>query len=111
ELDEALWQCRYLEPLYKQLSSEIDQINYLMIYANLCERIADYSETIRLCDLVINTYTTKDKILEARLLKADALNKLGMILDAQKELWLVRDQTSPETLAHKTAVEKLNRLE
>ncbi len=108
--DDARWECRSLEPNVKQLSSNVDQIQFLQIYANLCESSAQEDEALRLYDRIILEYTDRAKIAEIRLLKADLLIKQGNLLDAQRELWIVRDQSRQDTLIYKVAVEKLTKL-
>ncbi len=108
--DEARWECTYLEPIFRRLPSPDLQIEYLNTYANLSRNKGNFTDAVRLYDLVIQNYSDRDKILEARLMKADALISLGNFLDAQRELWRVRDQSRPGSLIHKTAVDKLGSL-
>jgi serine/threonine protein kinase/predicted negative regulator of RcsB-dependent stress response len=108
--DDARWACINLEPHYQKITSFREQVKYLMIYANLCEYIGDDDQAVQLYDRIINNYTNRNDILEARLLKAGSLVRLGDRLEAQRELWIVRDQSRPESLMHRTALEKLDRL-
>ncbi|MBN1354813.1 protein kinase [bacterium] len=109
--EEARWECIHLEPDYQKITSPKDQISFLMIYANLCEHIGDVDHAISLYEKIITGYTDRTGILEARLLKADDLFRQGNMLEAQRELWIVRDQSRPESVIHRTALEKLSQLE
>ena len=108
--EEARWECTYLEPNYRSLPNPDLQIEFLNTYAGILKARGDLNDAIRLYDLIIRFYADKDKILEARLLKADALISLGDELTAQRELWVVRDQSRPGSLMYTTAVEKLGSL-
>ncbi len=108
--DDARWECRSLEPNVKQLPNVADQIQFLQIYANLCESSAQGDEALRIYDRIILEYTDRTKVAEIRLLKADLLIRQGNLLDAQRELWIVRDQSRQDTLIYKVAVEKLAKL-
>jgi serine/threonine protein kinase len=108
--DEARWECTYLEPMFRRLPSPELQIEYLNTYANLSRNKGAFNDAVRLYDMIIRNYSDRDRILEARLMKADALISLGNDLDAQRELWQVRDQSRPGSLIHKTAVDKLGSL-
>lgn len=108
--DEARWECRSLEPHLKNLTSSTDQIQFLQIYANLCESEGQDIEAIRLLDRIINEYSDRSKISEIRVLKADILIRQGNLLDAQRELWIVRDQSRPDSLIYKITIEKLSKL-
>ncbi len=105
--EEARWECTYLEPSYRNLASMLEQIAYLRIYANLCEKTGHDREAIRLYDRIITDYENREKTLEARLLKADVLIRQSNMIEAQRELWTVRDQSRSDTLLHRSAVEKL----
>lgn len=108
--EEARWECTYLEPSYRHLPSPDLQVEFLSIYAGICRGKGAFNDAVRLYDQIIRTYTDKDKILEARMLKADAMISQGDMLGAQRELWLVRDQSRPGSLMYTTAVEKLGSL-
>ncbi|MGB3975983.1 MAG: protein kinase [bacterium] len=108
--EEARWECTYLEPNYKSLPNPDLQIEFLSVYAGLLKARGDLNDAVRLYDLIIRFYADKEKVLEARLLKADALISLGDELAAQRELWVVRDQSRPGSLMYSTAVEKLGSL-
>jgi len=108
--EEARWECIYLEPNYRKLASPELQMEYLSIYASICKNNGANRDALRLYDTIIKNYTDTRKILEARMLKADIYIEDGNMLDAQRELWVVRDQSRPDTLLHKNAVEKLGSL-
>ncbi len=108
--EDARWECFYMESSYTNISSPLDQIKYLKIYANLCEYAGNDLDAIKYYDRIVNDYNDKESILEARLLKASVLIRQGNLLDAQRELEIVRDQTPPESFNHKTAMEKLENL-
>lgn len=105
--EESRWECIYLEPNFRNLGSPDLQIEYLSIFANISRENGRYSDALRLYETIINNYSNRQKILEARMMKAEVLIEQGDNLGAQKELWKVRDQSRPDTLLHKNAVEKL----
>ncbi|MBN1295663.1 protein kinase [bacterium] len=109
-LEEARWECIYLEPGFRTLASPDLQMEYLSIYASICRRNGAFRDALRLYETIIRNYSDKQKILEARMMKADIHIEEGNMLDAQRELWIVRDQSRPDTLLHKNAVEKLGGL-
>lgn len=109
-MEEARWECIYLEPYYRKLASPELQLEYLSIYASVCRHHGGNRDALRLYDTIIQNYSDKQKILEARMLKADIYIAENNVLDAQRELWAVRDQSRPDTLIHKNAVEKLGSL-
>jgi len=108
--EDARWECIHLEPNYKKITSLDEQITFIMIFANLCEHVGDIRKTITLYDQIITDYTHRSRILEVRMLKSDCLIGEGNILEAQRELWIVRDQSRPESLIHKNALRKLESL-
>lgn len=108
--EEARWECIYLEPTFRRLPSPDLQLEYLSTYAGICRGIGSYNDAIRLYDEIIRNFTDKDKILEARMLRAEVMIEQGDVLEAQRELWIVRDQSRPGTLIHSSAVDKLDSL-
>ncbi|MBN1878756.1 protein kinase [bacterium] len=108
--DEARWECIYLEPTFRRLPSPDLQLEFLSTFAGICRLNGSSNDAIRLYDEIIRNYNDKDKILEARMLRADVLIDQGDLLEAQRELWIVRDQSRPGTLLHSTALNKLGSL-
>ena len=104
----ARWECLYLEPSFRIIPGENEQIEYLNTYAKLCEAINKYDEAARLYDLIIENYTNRNDILQARMSKAECCLQSGDVMGAQRELWSIRDQTGPGHELYEKAIEMLN---
>ncbi len=108
--EDARFECHSLEFIYKRLPSPDLQVEFLSTFAGLQHEEGSLNDAVRLYDEIIRNYGDKEKVLEARMLRADVLIEQGDALEAQRELWIVRDQSRPDTLIHKTALEKLGSL-